>query len=105
MAVLPCLTEASYSQGTTITFANFSYTPTCLKVAPGTTVTFSGDFASHPLAPSATRGTVAGNPIPATSTGTTKAVVFPTAGYFAYYCTVHGNDAAGLAMVGVVWVQ
>jgi len=96
--------ESSYvSNTTTVTFdATKVYTPACLKVAKGATVTFSGAFSSHPLAAS-TRGT-SGNPIPSTNSGTTKAVAFPAAGFFPYYCTFHGNTA-GANMAGVVWVE
>src|SRR5205814_7047349 len=67
MSVLPCTSESAYMTGTTISFpaaaTDFSYSPKCLKVSAGATVTFSGDFSSHPLTPSALRGTLTGNPI------------------------------------------
>jgi plastocyanin len=109
MAVAPCSTEGSYTQGpTTITFGaatDISYMPKCLKVGTGATVTFSGDFSAHPLSPSALRGTTTGNPITNVSAGTTTTFTFPTAGYYAYFCTVHGASDGAAGMVGVIWVQ
>jgi len=113
IGVLPCLTEASYATtGTTIQFgvAGNVYQPACLKVAAGTTVTFTGDFVVHPLQPSAKRGTLTGNPITASNGsalpdgGMSEAFVFPTPGFYAYFCDEHSIDD-GTLMDGVVWVQ
>jgi len=109
MSVAPCTTESAYTAGTTVTFplsaTDFNYSPKCLKVSAGATVTFSGDFVTHPLAPSTHRGTLTANPITSTGTGTTKSFDFPAAGFYAYYCTVHGPSDGAAGMVGVVWVQ
>lgn len=109
MAVAPCNAESDYMTGTTVAFpmtpTNFSYSPKCLKVPAGTTVAFDGDFATHPLAPSTHRGTLTGSPITSTTSGTTKAIAFPTPGYYAYFCTVHGPSDGAAGMVGVVWVE
>jgi plastocyanin len=109
MSVLPCTSESAYETGTTINFpaspADFNYDPKCLKVPAGTTVTFSGDFVIHPLMPSANRGAQTGNPITSTSAGTTKDFMFPTAGFYAYYCAIHDSTDSGNFMSGVVWVQ
>jgi plastocyanin len=109
MAVPPCNAESNYATGTTIAFpagvADFSYSPKCLKVPAGTTVTFSGDFTVHPLEPSTHRGTLAGNPITSTGSGTSKSFDFPTAGFYAYYCSVHGPSDGAAGMVGVIWVE
>ena len=109
MAVPPCTAESNYMSGTTITFpasaTDVSYTPKCLKVTAGATVTFNGDFTVHPLEPSTHRGTLTGNPITATGTGTTKSFDFPTPGYYAYFCSVHGPSDGAAGMVGVIWVQ
>jgi plastocyanin len=109
MAVTPCSVESSYTTtGTTVTFPaaalDFNYSPKCLKVTAGSSVTFSGDFAAHPLDPSETRGTMTGNPIMLTNTGTSSSFTFPTAGFYAYYCQFHGADD-GQYMDGVVWVK
>jgi plastocyanin len=108
MSVAPCTMESAYSTGTIVDFsstATYAYTPQCLKVAAGSTVTFTGDFGTHPLSPSAKRGTLTGNPITATSAGTTKTFTFPNPGFYAYYCTVHGASDGAAGMVGVIWVE
>jgi plastocyanin len=108
MAFAPCADEASYvGSTTTIAFGGavgFDYAPKCLKVPAGTTVTFSGDFATHPLIPSAMRGMTSGNPIVATSTGAGATFTFANRGFYAYLCMVHGSDD-GSSMSGVIWVQ
>ncbi len=88
----------------------FGYSPRCITVAAGQTVTFTGgtttSFGVHPLGPGingdATAGT-SGNPIPRLADGTVRdvTVTFPSAGTFPYVCETH---AAG-GMVGVVRVQ
>jgi plastocyanin len=109
VAVAPCNAASNYSIGaTSISFGGAegdSYNPTCLKVPAGTTVTFLGDFGNHPLAPSAARGTLTGNPIVVTSAGSTASFTFPAAGFWAFYCMVHGSDPDGDLMSGVVWVE
>ena len=108
-SVSPCSTEAAYTTtGTTITFAtgfsDFNYNPKCLEVMAGSSVTFSGDFAAHPLLPSERRGVTTGNPIMLTNTGTSSSFTFPTAGFYAYFCEFHGQDN-GQFMDGVIWVK
>ena len=112
MAVAPCATESAYATGTIIDFSSaavFAYTPACLKVSAGSTVTFTGDFLTHPLLPSSKRGTLTGNPITATAVvpdgGTSVQFTFPTPGFYAYQCDVHGSADDGTGMEGVVWVQ
>lgn len=83
----------------------FGYTPKCITVSAGQTVTFAGDFGVHPLAPGASptaadAGT-AGNPIARTTTGASLRVTFARAGTYPYYCESH--FAGG--MVGVVRVR
>jgi plastocyanin len=106
-AFAPCNAATDYVAGTTINFGGavgFAYAPQCLKVAAGATVTFSGDFVTHPLVPSATRGDPANNPIVNMSDGTTASFVFPMPGFYAYLCNFHGSDD-GTSMAGVIWVQ
>jgi plastocyanin len=108
MAFAPCTDQTSYvASATTVMFGGgvgFAYAPQCLKVPAGTTVTFSGDFATHPLIPSAMRGNTTSNPIMATSSGTSAPFTFPNAGFYAYLCMFHGSDD-GSFMSGVIWVQ
>jgi plastocyanin len=121
MAIAPCMNESDYVSDTkTITFpvsaTDFNYAPKCLKVtfprgslgtagAPGTNVTFSGDFATHPLMPSTHRGELTGNPIAATSAGTSATFYISSLGstFYAYYCAVHNPSDNGAGMSGVIW--
>jgi len=112
LAVRPCPDEASYATDTgVVTFGflgtppGFSYDPKCLAIDAGQTVTFSGSFSAHPLYPSAKRGTLDGNPIGGTSSGDRKDIRFPSPGFFAYYCGVHGGSDDGSTMAGVIWVR
>jgi plastocyanin len=74
-----------------------AYSPKCILVAPGTSVSFEGEFSTHPL--SATVGS--GNPITHTTSGTTASFTFNDPGSFGYQCDVH--FASG--MCGAVYVQ
>lgn len=123
MAIAPCLNESDYVTNTaTINFpasaTDFNYSPKCLKRtipmgvlgtagAPGTSITFSGDFGAHPLMPSANRGAQTGNPITPTSSipdgGTSKSFYFEHPGFFAYFCQVHNPSDNGAGMSGVIW--
>ena len=113
MAVAPCNAATDYvTTPTTINFGIingcFNYQPKCLKVPTGTQVTFmsaASDFVLHPLEPSANRGTRPGNPITATVTGNNASFTFPTKGFWAYYCTIHGSSDDGSFMAGVIWVE
>jgi plastocyanin len=84
--------------------AGFAYSPRCIKVKVGTVVTFSGDFAFHPLQGGAVLGGVptaatSGPFVTVTSTGTTAAFAMGAAGNYPYFCTVH----ATLGMTGAVF--
>lgn len=109
--VNPCTAAADYVTGTSVMFGGMValYTPPCLRVSAGTTVTFNGGsstFAMHPLMPSGLRGDTVGNPIAPTSTGdTSKSFTFTTPGFFAYFCMLHGATDSGAGMAGVVWVE
>lgn len=93
----------------TVTFgtgaAPFAYTPKCITVAAGQSVTFMGDFSVHPIAPGASPSApdagTAGNPIQRTAMGAMTQVTFPTAGTYPYYCVFH----YGGGMVGAVRVR
>ena len=85
--------------------AAFIYDPKCLAVEVGEAVTFSGNFAAHPLYPSASRGTVVGSPIGGNSTGESKVIRFERPGFFAYYCGIHGGADNGSTMAGIVWAR
>jgi plastocyanin len=86
-----------------ISFGGFFYTPKCIKVSPGTMVTWSGTFMSHPLQGGAVVNNVPfpdNSSIQLTNTGTSKTITFGAAGAFPYYCQFHVNS-----MQGVVFVQ
>jgi plastocyanin len=98
MSIDPCTADTMYMSGTTITVSPdmFVYTPPCLKVPAGTTVTIGGS-AIHPL--SARTGGSAGNPIPMHMMSDAM-VTFPTAGFYPFQCDIHFS----IGMKGVVWV-
>lgn len=101
----PCLNASDYVDATTVAFGGALgsvYSPRCVRVRTGASLTFSGSFSSHPLSPSP-RNSGGTNPIPVTSSGTSVSVPFPTAGFYSFYCTFHGS-AAGTGMSGVVQV-
>lgn len=104
MAFAPCNAESDYMSATTVSFGGTLgsvYSPRCVTVRAGSSLTFSGSFGGHPLRPS-TRGT-ASNPIPSTDSGSSVMVTFPAVGFYPYYCSFHGTDS-GSGMAGVVRV-
>ena len=64
--------DANFVAGTTVAFGGaqgLAYSPKCLKIAAGASVTFNGDFSTHPLlkgTPGNQTAGSAGNPIVAT---------------------------------------
>ncbi len=104
MALPPCTNPTGYTAATAIAFGGTLgnvFSPNCVTVHAGATVTWTGSFVVHPL--SAGNGGSAGNPVPATTAGTTVSATFPTAGFYPFYCMRHGS-AAGAGMAGVVQV-
>ena len=97
--------SADYVSGSTVTFQYPTYTPRCLTIKAGQTVTFNGDFSGHPFAPgvaaSSTGTGSAGSPITETKTGNSAAFTFSAAGVFPYHCEYH----SGNGMFGAVRVQ
>jgi len=89
-----------------VTFgADLAYSPPCLVIDVGQSVTFTGSFATHPLragaAPSSSLSDPPGNPIPGASAGMALTVTFSAAGTWPYHCATH--FASGMA--GVVRVR
>ncbi len=72
------------------------YTPNCVHVKVGQTVTFNADFVNHPLQPF--NGDTP-NPIPNTATGSTVAVKFTAAGTFGFQCQAHPAIMNGAVQV------
>lgn len=83
----------------TIAFVTAMYTPRCMKIKAGQMVTFSGQFAAHPLMQSC--GPTAN--VITNGTGTSESITFATAGDYGYYCTIHGT-ASGFGMAGSISV-
>lgn len=87
--------------------ATYAYEPACMRVAPGQSVTFSGRFTHHPLAPGRSPlrpldpPGASDTPMVAVEEGMTATVTFPTAGDYPYHCPVHDR----LGMWGVVRVE
>jgi plastocyanin len=80
--------------------APMQYSNHCAKVKVGSSVTFAGSFASHPLGPSP--GAPANTPIPSQSTDTDAgAVTFPVpnAGTFGFECGFHPSIMFGALQV------
>ena len=79
------------------------YTPRCLKISVGQSVTWSGSFEFHPLRPGIVGGAQVdpqpGNPVPSVNSGTSQVVTFAAAGAWAYYCTAHAPGMAGVVYV------
>lgn len=75
------------------------YSPRCMKIKAGQTITWKGDFRFHPLVP-------AGGDVPSPITidpmpsGTERAIAFPSAGFFGFECSTHGAPA----MYGAIFV-
>ena len=86
--------------GADVTFpagaAPAQYTPHCVRIKAGQTVTFTGSFPSHPLANDGETVT----PIPAhATTGTELKVSFPAAGTFGFHCDFHPTSMFGSVKV------
>jgi plastocyanin len=83
----------------TIAFGgSLTYSPKCIKIAAGQTVTFMGSFGNHPLAETCGPAST----ITGTSSGSSKMFTFSTTGDYGYQCTIHG-PADG--MTGAIRVQ
>jgi plastocyanin len=95
----PCNAQTDYVAGNTITVSPtaIGYSPKCLQVTAGQTVTI-GASTFHPL--SGTDAGSGGNPIPQHQTAPTT-VSFPTPGFYSFQCDTH----AVVGMKGVIWVQ
>jgi plastocyanin len=84
----------------TISFTCCQYSPKCMKVLAGQSVTFSGSFSTHPLHQSCGPSLA----IDTTAAGSTASFVFDTPGEYGFYCSVHGTPE-GAGMAGSILVQ
>lgn len=79
----------------------FRYSPSCLKIAVNTTVTYNADFGVHPLFGGVVSGGIAtpdpASPIGMHNNGSNPVIVaFPALGEFPYFCDFHfGNGMLG----------
>jgi plastocyanin len=71
---------------------NFTVSPACVTVKPGDSVTWNGDFTTHPL--DAFNGD-SPNPITGAGAtadgGTSVTVKFTTAGTYGFHCNIHAS--------------
>lgn len=90
----------------------FTYSPRCMTVAAGQTVTFTAGststFGVHPLSPGTADamgtqvdGGSPNTPIPRVTDGNMRmvTVTFPTAGTYPYFCEFHAPGMAGVIQV------
>lgn len=78
-----------------------AYDPPCIKIKVGQTVTWGGNFATHPLRPGACN-TATGDQIPSISAGSTPVTLtMTTAGVYGFQCAVH--TSAGMKGVIVAY--
>ena len=75
---------------------NFNVVPACVSIKAGSSVTWNGDFVTHPLA--AFNGSMP-SPIVTTNAGMTYPTKFQTAGVYGFHCVKHP------AMMGAVRVM
>jgi plastocyanin len=97
-----CTTFTDHTDGGTPTVGfggglGNNYSPKCLRIKAGQSITFSGAFTSHPLDQAC--GPV--DVITATDTGSTASFTFSATGRYGYFCTVHGTST-GTGMAGAI---
>ncbi len=81
---------ASTAAGSAVTIANFSFQPTPLTIAVGTTVTWTNtDGTEHTV--TADDGSFKSDRL---ASGATFGQTFATAGTFAYHCSIHSSMKA-----------
>jgi plastocyanin len=89
----------------TIEGVGTAYTPKCIRIKAGTTVTFKSDFAMHPLAGGEVKGTTKSedpsSPIQSATVGSVASFTFPNAGGYGYYCDAHFAEG----MYGAIFVE
>ena len=90
-----------------IEFTNFTYTPACMEIKAGQTVTFAGNFDNHPL-----RQACGPEDLFTEGSGNTpQEFVMNRPGLYGYYCFFHGQTVTesdgtinGQAMAGAIRV-
>ncbi len=72
------------------------YSPACITIGVGQTVTWNGDFSSHPLVQFGGDASVW---IQDTSSGTTAMFSFPVGGTYGFQCSAHPSVMKGAIFV------
>jgi plastocyanin len=76
----------------TVAISGVSFSPSTATVAVGGTVTWTGDGGvAHDITPGANNSAWSATTVPAGATGTVLQASFPTAGSYAYSCTIHSG--------------
>lgn len=92
-------TDASYvdqtASGATITW-DFTVNPKCVKIKVGQTVTWNGNFATHPINPF---GGDQGSAVPSPGSGTSAKGTFTSAGTFGFHCVNHPSMQGAVKVV------
>jgi plastocyanin len=88
------------ADGGVITFPTVAspaqYSPNCVHVLAGQSVTWNGSFSNHPLEAS---GGTTSSPITTTNTGTTATFAFPNVGTYGFHCQFHPGVMFGAVEV------
>lgn len=91
---------SAQSANRTITFpsgaAPAQYSPACITIAVGQSVTWTGAFGSHPLEQF---GGDASMWITSTTSGTTATFSFPVGGTYGFHCSAHPSVMQGAVFV------
>ena len=72
------------------------YTPNCLTISAGQTITFKGNFTYHPITG---KGGDSPTPMPDRRQGTELKVTFANAGIFGFECEFHPHVVFGAVAV------
>jgi plastocyanin len=72
------------------------FSPSCMSIQVGQTVTWNGDFSDHPLEP---MPSVADDPIMDVTSGTTASYTFTAPGTYGYDCAMHPSVMFGAIQV------
>ena len=72
------------------------YSPNCVHIKAGQSVTWNVDLSAHPLGAS---GGTTPSPIQTTASGTSVTVTFPGAGTFGFHCLAHPTIMFGAVFV------
>jgi plastocyanin len=72
---------------------SYSFSPMCIQINRGQSVTFTGNYSLHTIERTTQTVATATNPLPSTPYSGTSPVTFgpfPDSGDFNFYCSIHG---------------